>query len=98
MNIQNRDNFFIAGARVIKKINVFRLCSRFKTIVPQLFSTIEIVSFVVTIKQQTIFRSDLLFLFNHLNIFLMNSNSFIRVQKKYFFKFKFEFCKMIEFF
>jgi len=51
-------------------------------------------------EQQTIFRSDLLFLFNNLNIFLMNSNNFIRVrvQKKYFFEFKFEFGKMIEFF
>ena len=28
----------------------------------------------------------------------MNSNSFIRVQKKYFFAFKFEFGKMIELF
>ena len=76
MNIQNRDNFFTAGARAIKKIKIFRSCCRFKTI-PQLFSTIEIVSVVVTIKQQTIFRSDLLFLFNYLIIFLMNSNSFI---------------------
>ena len=50
----------------------------------QLFSTIEIVSVVVTIEQQTTCRSDLSFLFNNLNIFLMNSNSFIRVQKKYF--------------
>ena len=55
-------------------------------------------------EQQTTFRSDLLFLFNNLNIFLINSNSFmrvqVRVQKKYFFefKFKFEFGKMIEFF
>ena len=48
-------------------------------------------------KQQTIFRSDLLILFNNLNIFLVNWNSFIRVrvQKEYFFKFKFEFGKMI---
>ena len=84
MNIQNQDNFFIAGAYAIKKIKIFRSRSRFKTI-PQLFSTIEIVSAVVTIEQQTIFRSDLLFHFNNLNIFLMNSNSFIRVQKKYFF-------------
>ena len=59
-------------------------------------STIEIVSVAITIEQQTIFCSDLLFLFNNLNIFLMNSNSFIqvRVQKKYLF----EFDKMIEFF
>ena len=60
------------------------------------------VSVVVTIEQQTIFRSDLLFLFNNLNIFLMNSNSFIRfqvrVQKKHFFGFEFKFGKMIEFF
>ena len=48
--------------------------------IPQLFSTIEIVSAVVTIEQHTIFRSDLLFLFNNLNIFLMNSNSVFRVQ------------------
>ena len=51
---------------------------------------------------ETIFRSDLLFIFNNLNIFLMNSNSFmqahVRVQKKHFFEFKFEFGKMIEFF
>ena len=82
MNIQNRDNFFTAGAHAIKKnkkIKIFRSCSRFKTI-PHLFSTIEIVNVVVTVEQQTIFRSDLLFLFNNLNIFLMNSNSFIRVQ------------------
>ena len=77
----------------MKKIKIFRSCSRFKTI-PQLFSTIEIVSVVVTIEQQTIFRSDLLILFNNLNVFAMNSSSFIRVQKKYFF----EFGKMIEFF
>ena len=52
MNIQNRDNFFTAGAHAIKKIKIFRSCSRFKTI-PQLFSwpTIEIVSVVVTIEQ-----------------------------------------------
>ena len=79
MNIQNRDNFFTAGAHAIKKIKIFRSCSRLKTI-PQLFSTIKIASVVVTIEQQTIFRSDLLFLFNNLNIFLMNSNSFVRVQ------------------
>ena len=87
MNIKNRDNFFTAGAHAIKKIKIFRSCSRFKTI-PQLFSTIEIVSVVVTIERQTIFRSDLLIFFKNLNIFLMNSNSFIRVevrvQKKYF--------------
>ena len=85
----------------MKKIKIFRSCSRFKTI-PQLFSTIEIVSVVVTTEQQTISCSDLLFLFNNLNIFLMNSNTFIRVQvpiqEKYFFKFKFKFGKMIEFF
>ena len=74
MNIQNRDNFFTAGAHAIKKIKIFRSCSRFKTI-PQLFSAMEMVSVVVTIEQQTIFRS--LFLFNNLNIFLMNSNSFV---------------------
>ena len=51
---------------------------------PQLFSTMEIVSVVVIIEQQTIFRSDLLFLFNNSDIFLMKSNSFIRVQKKFF--------------
>ena len=101
MNIQNRDNFFTADAHAIKKIKILRLCSKFKTIL-QSFNTIEIVSVVVTIEQLTtgIFRSDLLFLFNNLNIFLMNSNSFIRVQvrvqKKYFFKF--EFSKMIKFF
>ena len=101
MNIQNRDNFFTAGAHAIKKIKIFCSCSRFKTI-PQLFSTIKIVIVVVRIvEQQTIFRSDLLFLFNNLNIFLMNSNlnGFIRVQvrvqKKYFFEFKFG--KMIQF-
>ena len=97
MNIQNRNNFFTGGAHAIKKIKIFRSCSRFKTI-PQLFSTIEIVSVVVTIVQQTIFRSDLLFLFNNLSIFLMNSNSFIRVQKKYFFEFNFKFDKMTDFF
>ena len=48
MNIQNRNNFFTAGAHAIKKIEIFRSCSRFKTI-PQLFSTIEIFSIVVTI-------------------------------------------------
>ena len=95
MNIQNRDNFFTAGAHAIKKLKIFRSCSRFKTLL-QLFSTIEIVSVVVAIEQQTVFCSDLLFLFNNLNILLMNSNNFIRVQKKYFFKF--EFSKMIEFF
>ena len=97
MNIQIRDNFFTAGAHAIKKIKIFRVCSRFQTI-PQMFSTIEIVNVVVTIEQQNIFRSDFLFLFNNLNIFRMNSNSFIRaqvrVQKKYFF----EFGKMTEFF
>ena len=101
MNIQNQDNFFTADARAIKKIKIFCSCSRFKTI-PQLFSTIGIVSVVVTIAQQTIFRSNLLFLFNNLNVVLMNSNSFIRVQvrvqKKIFFEFKFEFGKMIELF
>ena len=61
MNIQNRDNFFTAGAHAIKKMKIFRSCSRFKT-VPQLFSTIEIVSVVVTIEQQTVFPSDLLVL------------------------------------
>ena len=76
MNIQNRDNFFTAGAHAIEKIKIFRSCSRFKTI-PELFSTIKIVSVVVTIEQQTIFRSDLIFLFKNLNIFLTNSNSFI---------------------
>ena len=85
MNVQNRNNFFTAGAHAIRKIKIFRSCSRFKTI-SQLFSAIEIVSIVVTIEQQTIFRSDILFLFNNLNIFLMNSNSFIRVQKKIFFR------------
>ena len=54
------------------------------------------------LEQLTIFRSDLLFLSNNFNIFLMNSNSFmrvqVRVQKKYFFEFKFELGKMIEFF
>ena len=86
MNIRNRDNFFTAGALAINKIKIFRSCSRFKTI-PQLLTTIEIVSVMVTMEQQNIFRSDLLFLFCNLNIFLMNSNlkSFIRVQKKYFF-------------
>ena len=105
MIIQNRYNFFTAGTHAIKKIKILRSCSRFKTIsLFQLFSTIEIVSVVVTIEQQTICRNDLLFLFNNLNIVLMNlnSNRFIRVRvlKKYFFefKFKFEFGKMIEFF
>ena len=64
MNTQNRDNFFTAGAHVIKKIKIFRSCSRFKTM-PQLFSAIEIVCVVVTIEQKTIFRSDLLVLFNN---------------------------------
>ena len=71
MNTQNRDNFFTSSAHAIKKIKIFRSCSRFKTI-PQLFNTIEIVSVVVTIKQQTIFRSDLLFLFNNLYRYLSN--------------------------
>ena len=92
MNIQSRDNFFTASAHAIKKMKTFCSCNRFKTI-PQLFSTIEIVSVVVIIQQQTIFRSDLLFLFNNIKIVLMISNSFIRdqvrVQKKYFFKFEF---------
>ena len=79
MNIHNRDNFFTAGAHAIKKIKIFRSCIRFKT-TSQQFSIIKIVSVVVTIEQQTIFRSNLLFLFNNLNIFLMNSNSYIRVQ------------------
>ena len=89
MNIQNRDNFFTAGAHAIKKTKIFCPCSRFKTTIPQLFSTIEIVSVVVTNHKQTIF------LFNNLNIFPMNSNSNsfirvqVRVQKKYFFEFKF---------
>ena len=77
----------------MKKIKIFRSSSRF---ILQLFSTIEIVSVVVTIEQQTIFRTDLLFLFNNFNIFLMNSNS--NSSEKYFFEFKFEFSKMIEFF
>ena len=98
MNIQNRDNFFNAGAQAIKKIKIFRSCSRFKTI-PQLFSSVpsKLSVFWSQLNNKLItFRSDLLFLFNNLNIFLMNSNSFIRVpvQKKYFF----EFGKMIEFF
>ena len=76
MNIQNRDNFFTAGAHAIKKMKLFRSCSRFKTI-PQLFSTIEIVSVVVTIELQTIFRSDFLTLFRNLYIFLMTLNSSI---------------------
>ena len=78
MNIRNRDNVFTAGAHATKKIKKFHSSSRFKTIF-QLFNTIEIVSVVVTIEPQTIFRSDLLFLFNNSNIFLINSNSFIRV-------------------
>ena len=77
-NIQNRDNFFTAGAHAIKRTKIFRSCSRFKTI-PQLFSAIEIVCVVVTIEQQTTFRNDLLFFFINLNIFRLNSNSFIRV-------------------
>ena len=101
MKIQNRDNFFTAGAHTIKKIKIFRSCSRLKTCL-SCYSTMKMVSVVVTIEQQTIFRSDLLFLFSNLNIFLVTSNSFIRVQvrvqKKYFFEFKFEFGKMIEFF
>ena len=76
MNIQNLDNFFTADAHAITKIKIFRSCSRFKTI-PPLFSTIEIVSVVVTTEQQIISCSDLLFLFNNLNIFLVNSNTFI---------------------
>ena len=56
MNIQNRDNFFTAGAHAIKKIKIFRSWSTFKTI-PQLISTIEIACVVVTIEQQTIFRT-----------------------------------------
>ena len=47
------------------------------------------------LEQQIIFRSDRLFLFNNINIFQLNSNSFMRVQvrvrKKYFFEFKLEF-------
>ena len=50
MNIQNRDNFFTAGAYAIKKIKIFRSCGRFKTIF-QLFSAIEIVSDAVKIEQ-----------------------------------------------
>ena len=103
MNIQNRDNFFTAGAHAIKKIKIYCSCRRFKaTGLPQLFSTIKIVSVVVTTEQQNRFRRDLLILFNNLNIFLMNSNSFIRlqvrVQKKNFCRFKFEYGKMIKFF
>ena len=50
MNIQNQD-FLTAGAHAIKKIKTFPSCiSRFKTIF-QLFSTIEIVSVVVTVEQ-----------------------------------------------
>ena len=101
MNIRNRDNFFTAGAHAIKKIKIFRSCSRFKTI-PQLFSTIETVSALVTIKQQTIFRSDLFiffqqfkYLFNELEQFFSSSSS---SSQKIFFEFKFEFGKMIEFF
>ena len=62
-------------------IKIFCSCSRFKAI-PQLFSTIEIASVAVTIEQQTIFRSNLLFLLNNFNVLLMNSNSnsFFRVQ------------------
>ena len=48
MNIQNRDNFLTPGAHAIKKIKIFRSSTRFKTI-PQLFSTIKIVSTVITI-------------------------------------------------
>ena len=32
MNIQNRDNFFTAGAHAIKMIKIFRSCNRFKTL------------------------------------------------------------------
>ena len=97
MNIKNRDSFFTTGAHTIKKIKMFCSCCRFKAI-SQLISTIEIVSAVVTIEQQNIFRGDLFSLFNNLNIFLITSNSFSRVQKKYFLELKFEFGKMIEFF
>ena len=31
MNIQNRDNFVTAGAHAIKKMKIFRSCSRFKS-------------------------------------------------------------------
>ena len=57
MNIQNRDNISTAGAHAIKKIKIFRSCSRFK-IIPQLFNSIEIVSVVVTIEQQKKKRND----------------------------------------
>ena len=87
MNIQNRDNFFIADAHAIKKIKIFRSCSRFKTIF-QLFSTIKIVRVVVTVEHQTIFRSDLLLLFNNLNVFLMTRTVLFE------FKFEFEFRKI----
>ena len=48
MNIQNQDNLLTPGAHAIKKIKIFRSSTRFKTI-PPLFSTIEIVSIVITI-------------------------------------------------
>ena len=75
MNIQSRDNFFTAGAHAIKRIKIFHSCSGFKTI-PQLFSTIDIVSVAVTIDQQAIFHSDLLFLFNNLKIFELELEQF----------------------
>jgi len=34
MNIQNRDNFFIAGAHAIKKIKIFCLCSKVQDYTP----------------------------------------------------------------
>ena len=85
MNIQNRDKFSTAGAHAIKKIKLFRSCSRFKTI-PQLFSAIEIVSVVVTIEQQTIFRSDLI---SFQQFKYLSKEQFYSSSEKKFFKFEF---------
>ena len=85
MNIQNRDNFFSAGAHAIKRIKIFRSCSRLKTI-PELFSTIEIVSVVVAIEQQIIFRIDLLFCFQQFNHLSNELEQFYSSSEKIFFR------------
>ena len=65
MNIQNRENYFTAGAHAIKQIKIFRSCSRFKTI-SQLLNNHQNCQCCGHNEQKTMFRGDLLFLFYNL--------------------------------
>ena len=87
MNIQNRDNFFTAGAPAIKKIKIFRSCSDLvTTMCDDLYDNVQMLSNSVIVKCKVMLatlQSTIIKWQHSLSLFLCFAGKSNRLKKNY---------------